>query len=485
MNTRKKIISGLLWRFAERIGAQGVTFFVSIILARLLSPDDYGTVTMVTVFTAILEVFVDSGMGNALIQKKDADDIDFSSVFYFQFIICILLYGVMYVCAPMIAGFYKRDELTVIVRIISLTIVIAGIKNIQQAYVSKHMMFKKFFYATFSGTVCSAVVGIVMAYSGFGVWALIVQQLSNCFIDTLILWLTVKWRPKKEFSWIRLKGLLSYGWKLLLSSLIDTVYNNLRSLIIGRLYSSSNLAYYNKGKQFPYMLITNINKSIDSVLFPTMSMAQDDKQRIRNMTRRAIKTSVYILAPLMIGLAVVAEPVVRLLLTDKWIPCVPFLRIFCISYMFYPIHTANLNAIKAMGRSDLFLRLEIIKKVIGMILLVLTMWHGPLVMAYSLLVSSVISQVVNSWPNRKLMQYSYLEQLKDIAPYIILSVVMGLGISIISFFNLPTIVVLILQVVCGMLIYIGLSALFRIEIFEFLYECLKDFLMEYIKRKKV
>ena len=363
--TKKSVIGNFIWRFAERCGAQLVTFIVSIVLARILDPKDYGTIALVTVFTTILQVFVDSGLGTALIQKKNADDLDFSSVFYFNFIVCIILYVGMFIAAPYIALFYKDTTLTPVIRVISLTIVISGVKGIQQAYVSKNMLFKRFFFSTIGGTIFSAVLGIAMAYMGYGVWALVAQQLSNTAIDTLILWLTVKWRPKKMFSYERLKGLFSFGWKLLISSLLDTAYNNLRNLIIGKLYSSSDLAFYNQGEKFPKVIVMNINASIDSVLLPTMSIEQDNPERIKQMTRRAIKTSTYVMAPLMMGLAFCAEPIVRLVLTDKWIFCIPFLRIFCITYMFWPVHTANLNAINAMGRSDWFLRLEIIKKIVG------------------------------------------------------------------------------------------------------------------------
>ena len=348
MNSNK-VLSNFFWRFFERCGAQGVTFIVSIILARLLDPDVYGTVALVTVFTTIMQVFVDSGMGNALIQKKEADNLDFSSVFFFNISVCSLLYLIMFIAAPFIAAFYKMPELTSVVRVLSLILIISGVKNVQQAYVSRNMQFKKFFFSTIGGTIGAAVVGIVMAYLGFGVWALVVQMLFNAAVDTLILWITVKWRPKMMFSFQRLKTLFSFGWKLLASSLLDRVYNDLSQHIIGKLYSSNDLAFYNQGKKFPHLIVTNINTSIDSVLLPTMSKAQDDKNVVRSMTRRAIKTSTYIMMPVMIGLAVCAESLVSLILTDKWLPCVLFLRVFCITYAFYPIHTANLNAIKAMG----------------------------------------------------------------------------------------------------------------------------------------
>lgn len=486
MGTKNKnsVISNFAWRFAERCGAQLVTFIVSIVLARILAPEDYGQIALITVFTTIMQVFVDSGLGTALIQKKDADDLDFSSVFYFNFIVCLILYAIMFVLAPFIAGFYNDYSLTPIIRVISLTIVISGVKGIQQAYVSRNMLFKSFFYATLGGTIFSAFLGIGLAYAGCGVWAIVAQQLSNTTIDTLILWLTVKWRPKKMFSLSRLKKLLSFGWKMLASELLEKIYSNIRSLIIGKMYSSADLAYYNQGKQFPYVIVTNINTSIDSVLLPTMASVQDDSRRVKAMTRRAIKTSTYIMAPLMMGLAFCAEPIVRLVLTDKWLPCVPFLRIFCITFMFYPVHTANLNAIKAMGRSDLFLKLEITKKIVGMILLLSTMWFGVMAMAYSLLISSVTSQIINSWPNRKLLNYRYLEQLKDILPAIILAIFMGSCVSLIGLLHLSTVVTLLIQIPLGAVIYVTTSAIMHLESFEYLVDTIKPLLKRCFHKKK-
>lgn len=479
-----KVLNNLLWRFLERCGAQGVTFIVSIVLARILDPTVYGTVALVTVFTTIMQVFVDSGMGNALIQKKNADDLDFSTVFYFNIVVCLALYGIMFAVAPLIANFYEMPELTPIVRVLSLTLIISGVKNVQQAYVSRNMLFKRFFFATLGGTVGAAVIGIWMAYRGYGVWALVAQNLFNLTLDTLILWLTVKWRPKWVFSFKRLKGLFSYGWKLLVSAILETVYNDLRQLIIGKLYTSDDLAQYNRGEQFPKLIVSNINTSIDSVLLPTMSSEQDHKERVRSMTRRAIRTSTYLMMPMMIGLAVCAEPLVKLILTDKWLPCVPFLRIFCFTYAFFPIHTANLNAIKAMGRSDVFLKLEIIKKVVGMITLLSTMWFGVMTMAYSLLFMSFVGQLINSWPNRKLLDYKYSEQFKDMLPQIILSLSMGAVVYCVSFIDLSSIVTLCIQILLGVVIYIGLSALFKMESFEYVLGIAKNFLTSNKERKK-
>lgn len=482
MKENRVVFSNLIWRFAERCGAQIVTLIVSIVLARILLPEEYGTISLITVFTTILQVFVDSGLGTALIQKNDADDLDFSSVFYFNFVVCLILYSGMFVAAPYIAFFYNNVSLTPVIRVISLTIIVSGVKGIQQAYVSRNMLFKRFFFSTIGGTLFSAAFGIGLAYAGCGVWALVGQQLSNTCIDTFILWMTVKWRPKKMFSWSRLKELLSFGWKMLASTLLDTVYNNIRSLIIGKMYSSSDLAYYNQGRQFPNVIVNNINTSIDSVLLPTMASAQDDRIRVKSMTRRAIKTSTYVMAPLMMGLAFCAEPIVRLVLTEKWLPCVPFLRIFCITYMFYPIHTANLNAIKAMGRSDLFLKLEIAKKLVGVVLLLSTMWFGVMAMAYSLLISSVLGQIINSWPNRKLLNYGYLEQLKDILPGIALAVFMGCCVNLVGLFNLPNFITLLIQIPLGASIYIATSALLHLESFEYLMDMIRPMVRKIIRK---
>lgn len=473
---KSSVLSNFIWRFAERCGAQFVTVIVSVVLARILSPKDYGQIALITVFTTIMQVFVDSGLGLALIQKKDADELDFSSVFYFNFAVCLISYAFMFATAPYIATFYKDTSLTPIIRVISLTIVISGVKGIQQSYVSRNMLFKLFFFSTLGGTIFSAFLGIGLAYAGFGVWAIVAQQLSNTAIDTLILWINVKWRPKKMFSWNRLKSLLSFGWKMLVSSLLDTVYNNIRSLIIGKMYSSADLAYYNQGKQFPHTIVNNINSSIDSVLLPSMSSAQDDRTRVKSMTRRSIKTSTYIMAPMMMGLAFCAEPIVQLVLTDKWLPCVPFLRIFCITYMFYPIHTANLNAIKAMGRSDYFLKLEIAKKAVGMTLLISTMWFGVMAMAYSLLLGTLFGMIINSWPNKKLLNYSYFEQMKDILPGIAIAFVMGCCVKVVELLHVSAAATLMIQIPLGAVIYVGASAFFHLESFEYLIEMVKSVL---------
>lgn len=472
----QKVTSNLIWRFLERCGAQGVSFVVSIVIARILDPEVYGTIALVAVFTTILNVFIDSGLGSALIQKKDADDVDFSTVFFFNVFMCVVVYLLLYFAAPLIGSFYANPELVPIVRVLGVSILISGIKNIQIAYVSKHLIFKKFFFSTLGGTIGAAFLGIWMAVKGYGVWALVYQGLFNNFVDTVILWITVKWRPKLIFSMKRLKNLLSYGWKLLVSALIDTTYTELRQLLIGKIYTSDDLAFYNRGENFPKLIVQNINASIDSVLLPTMSEVQDNRDRVKAMTRRSIKTSTYIMMPMMIGLAVCAEPIIQLFLTDKWLDAVFFMRVFCFSYIVYPIHTANLNAIKAVGRSDLFLKLEIIKKILGLAVLLSTMWFGVEIIALSCVFTSIICQLVNSWPNKKLLGYSYLEQLADMLPQMILSACMGVIVYSINFISISSGMKLLIQIPLGIVIYIGLSILFKVESYEYVQGVISKYL---------
>lgn len=459
VESKSKVFSGLIWKFGERITAQLISLLVSIILARLLSPDEYGAVAIVMIFITLANVFVSSGFGNALIQKKDADNLDFSSVFYINIAIGIALYIVIFCIAPFVANFYDMPILSPTLRVLGIRIVIASINSVQQAYVSRNMLFKRFFWSTLFGTLVSGIVGVVMAYHGFGVWALVAQYLTNTCTDTVVLWFTVRWRPCLQCSFSRAKGLFSYGWKLLLSGLLDTGYKQLRSLIIGRKYSSSDLAYYNQGDKYPALLVTNINASISSVIFPAMAQCQDDRTKVKSMTRRAIQISSFVLWPCMLGVAAIAKPLVVFLLTDKWLPCVPYIRIFCFTYGLWPIHTANLQAINAVGRSDLFLKLEISKKIVGMVAILVSMNYGPLVMAYSLVVTDLIATVINAFPNKELLNYGYFEQIKDMMPSFVIALVMALIIYPIQNLDFSNIITIIIQVLLGASIYITLAIL--------------------------
>ncbi|AWE06764.1 flippase [Lysinibacillus sp. 2017] len=472
--TKSKIISSLLWKFMERGGTQGIQFIVMIILARILLPEEFGLIILVSIFITIAGVIAQSGFNTALIQKKKVDEIDFSSVFYLNLFVTTILYILLFITAPYIALFFDHPQLTLILRILSLTLFLGAFNLIQNAVIARNMEFKKLFFSSLGGVVISGVVGIVMAYANFGIWSLVVQQLTNQLIVTLTLWYTVKWKPKLFFSIERLVSLFSFGWKLLAAALIDTIYSNIRSLIIGKMFSPAILGFYNRGEQFPSLLIYNINGSIQSVIFPALSSQQDNKQRIKEMVRRSIVTSSFIVFPMMIGLAVIAEPLVKILLTEKWLPAVLFLQIFCAVYALWPIHTANLQAINALGRSDIFLKLEIVKKIIGITILIISIPLGVHAMAIGSFVGGVLAAIINAYPNLTLLNYSVKEQLKDILPSLLIALIMGAIVYSIQWLGLSDMVTITMQIFTGVAIYIGLAKIFRLECFIYLVMTLKE-----------
>ena len=455
-------------------GTQGIQFIVQIVLARLLAPEQFGIIAIVMVFIHLAQVFVQSGFNTALIQKKDADEIDFSSTFILSIGIAGILYILMYITAPYIASFYNDTFLTPVLRVLSFTLFAGAFNSIQNAFVSRNLLFKKLFKSSLGTIIISGTLGIIAAYQGLGIWAIVIQQLANQVSITIIMWFTVKWRPKLIFSLSRVGKLFSFGWKLLASALIDAGYRELRTLIIGKIYDPSILGYYNRGQQFPSVIVSNIDGSIQSVMLPTLSAHQDNRKRVKEIMRRAIVTSSFLLFPMMIGMTVVAEPLVKIVLTDKWLPAVPFLQIFCITYAFMPIHTANLQAINAMGRSDIFLKLEIIKKVIGLIILVSSIQLGVYAIAIGQVISGIISSFVNAYPNNELLDYSYKEQLIDIMPSLVISIIMGCIVYMFNFLNLAAWKTLMLQVGAGIVIYIILAKLFKLESFNYLIDTIKQ-----------
>ena len=465
---KNQVISGLFWKFGERIIAQGVSFVISVILARLLMPEQYGVIALILIFINIANVFVTNGLGESLIQKQDSGDTEFSTMFYCSLAISGVLYMMIFIFAPFIASFYDNEELIILIRILALQLPLSAIKTIQHAYVSKHMMFRKFFFSTLGGTLISGTIGVIMAYQGCGVWALAEQYLVNSAIDMLVLFFTVPWRPKLMFDMQSAKILFAYGWKLMLSQLINTLYNELRSLIIGKIYSSADLAYYNRGNHFPSLIITNINTAISNVLFPAMSKVNNSIADVKNMTRRSMKVSSYIIFPLMTGMIAAAEPMVRVLLTEKWIFCVPFLRLCCIYWAFQPLQTANVQAIKAVGRSDICLKLEVIKKFIGFALLFASVPFGVFAIVISNTVYGGISMLINIRPNKKLIDYGYKEQFADIVPSFLLSSFMGGAVYAIGFIPTDAVIVLVIQIISGIALYIAGSYYFKIDSFVFL-----------------
>lgn len=469
-----KVILGFFWKFMERICAQFVSFFITILLARILMPEDYGIISMILVFITIADVFVTSGFSSSLIQNKEADEKDFSTMFYLSLISAILIYIILYLLAPYIAKFYGMPQLSLILRVLALKLPIASINSIQHAYVSKKLIFKKFFFATLIGTIISGVVGVIMAYKGFGVWALVAQYLTNSFIDTAVLFITVPWRPKLLFSVKNASKMIKYGSKVTAAELISNIYTELRSLVIGKLYTSKDLAYYKRGNQFPELIINNIDSSMGSVLFPAISNNNTSKENVKNITRKAIKLSTYLIFPMMTGMFAVARPLINVLLTEKWAMAIGFMQIQCIIQMTKPISTANNQAIKALGRSDIFLKMEIFKKSIGLCLLFATMKISVKAIAYSMIVYSFIATIVNIYPNKKLMNYSIKEQVKDFLPSLFISTIMGVICYLFNYLYVPNSIILLLQIIVGIIIYITLSYVFQLEAYKTLVNYMRE-----------
>lgn len=472
-SVKKQTISGAIWKFTERISAQLISFIVSIILARILAPDDYGLIALVFVFTTFCDKLLIAGFATSLIQKKTADDKDFSSVLYFSVAAAFVLYVLLFLGAPFIADFYTkfdRTELISVIRILGLSLFLMAFSSVQHAYASKHMLFKRYFWSTLGATVLSGIVGIAMAYQGFGVWALVAQNMLATFVGCIILWFTVDWSPKLLFSIERLKGLFSYGWKIFMASIIKTLYNDVRSLVIGKMFTPADLAYYNRGQSLPQLVDTNVTGTIDSVLFPAYSKLQDDKSAMLNAVRRAVKTSCYVLMPILALMAAVSSPLVSLLLTDKWLPCVPFMQILCFSFIFSPVEMENLQAIKAIGRSDIVLKLEIVKKTIGILLLIVSVPFGVISIAWSMMVSCLIAATLNASPNKKLIGYSIKQQLTDVMPSLIMSLLIFVGVQGLLVI-LPTSnhwIQLIVSGVAAIAFYIVASIVFKVESFKYM-----------------
>ncbi|MBE6923978.1 MAG: lipopolysaccharide biosynthesis protein [Ruminococcaceae bacterium] len=474
MASKKTVGNALMWKLLERFGVQGSQFVLQLVLARLLDPEHYGVLSLMIIFTTLANVFIQNGFNTALIQNKDVTERDYSSVFWVTLAVAGVLYGGLFLAAPAIAQFYHMPDLVAPFRVLCLILFPGAFNSIQLAHVSRQMDFRKVFTSNLAGMLIAGVAGIAVAMMGGGLWALIVQQLLNVTIACAVMCFTVKWRPRFICDLSRVGVLFSYGWKLLLSGLMDTLYQELRSLVIGKKYNSGTLGHYNRGKQFPQFIINAVNTTVRSVMLPVISSEQQDKGRVKSMMRQSITLSSYLVFPVMAGLAGVAEPLVRLLLTDKWLPCVPYLQIYCFSYAFYPVHSCNLQAINAMGRSDVFLILEIIKKLVGIPLLVgaVVLFKSPIAIAMTGVITAFTSSFINAFPNKKLVNYSYLEQMKDVLPSLICALLMFGSVWAVQLLALGSLATLAIQLVVGVGVYVGLSALIRLEPFRLLTQML-------------
>lgn len=450
---RKQAFTNFLWKLGEQSGAQIVSFLVSVILARLLVPEDYSAVGVVLILTSFCAVFIDGGLAKALIQKKDPDMLDYSTVLVTGLTIASAIYLTLFFSAPVIAQIYEDSLLTAVVRVYSLKLFVGAFNTVQCAYISKKLQFKKYFFATIIGTVISAGIGLWMAYDGFGVWALVAQQMTNLFVDTVVLYITTKFRPQLRFSMAKLKSLWAYGSKVLGTSLLDMTYDNIRPLIVGLKFTPVDLAYYEKGRNYPGILNSTINSTLASVLFPVIASVQEDMVAVKTITQKYIRISSFVVFPMLLGLAAISENLVRWMLTDKWMGIVPYMQIFCVNHMFQLLQTGNLQAINAIGRSDLVFKIAVVKKLISFGLLVLTVIVAPSPYWLALLgiVTSLIAFMINSLTNKRTLNYGLKEQALDILPNLIASIAMMLIVMYIGTLKFGG---LVAQILIGGLTYL-------------------------------
>lgn len=427
---RKKTFKGTIWSTLERFSTQGVAFVVMIIMARILTPEDYGLVGMLTIFIAISQSLIDSGFSQALIRKQDRKEIDNSTVFYFNIAVGLILYIILFLCAPLIARFYNEPLLIPLTRVISLSVIINSFVVVQRALLTTELNFKTQAKASLSAAVISGIVGIIMAYSGYGVWAIVWYQITNLFVNVGLLWIFSKWRPKITYSWKSFRELFGFGSKLAMSGIIDTLYNNIYLIVIGKVFKASDLGYYTRAQQFAAFPSSNITGIIQRVTFPVLCTIQDDDDRLRIVYRKFLRLSAFVIFPLMIGLAVLAKPLILILLKEQWAFAATLLSIICFQLMWYPIHAINLNLLQVKGRSDLFLKLEIWKKCIGVIVLCITLPIGLVAMCIGGIASSIICLIINTHYTGKLIEMGFFRQMRDLLPSLLYSFTMGVIIYV-------------------------------------------------------
>lgn len=478
-NTKEKVITNAIWRIGERIGASLVTFIVSVVLARMLSPKEYGVIAIVIVFTTILQVFVDSGLGKSLIQKKDATDLDFSTVLIFNVISSIVLYILLFLFAPYIESFFSIPGLCSLIRVSGTLLVISGIKNVIQSYIMRNMQFKLFFFATLVGTILSGVVALVMAYYGFGVWALVAQLIINPLFDTLFLCFLVDWKPSLSFSFSRFRLLFSFGWKLLLVDLLNEFFNSIRTFFIGKFYTTSDLGCYENGRKLPTSIYSNLDSALRSVVFPVLSMEQSDLIKTKQYMLKMIKICCFVTTPILFGMAACSENIVRLIWTDKWIEAVPYMQISCAVWSLNSIQALNQQVILAQGRSDICLKIEIINKCLVFVTLMFAIKYGVMAIALSQLIATFLGLFTNLIPNIKLINCSMYEQFKSCSKEFALAFIMAICVYLIGKINMDIKINLILQIIAGAIIYMVPAMLLKFDG----YTTISNFLKEKVLRK--
>lgn len=471
---KQKTVTGVLWSSLERFSVQGIQFVVMIVMARMLTPNDYGLVGMLAVFISISQSLVDSGFSQALIRKQNRTETDNSTVFYFNIIVGIILYAIIFVSAPFIADFYNEPQLTAITRVICLSVLFNSMVIVQRALLTIKIDFKTQAKAALTAAISSGIVGIWMAVSGYGVWSIVAQQLINLGVNALLLWILSNWRPQWVYSWKSFHELFGFGSKLLASGLIETLYRNIYLIIIGKVFSAADLGYYTRAHQFTDFPSSNLTGIIQRVTYPVLCSIQNEDARLADVYRRFLRITAFVIFPLMLGLAAVAEPLVLTLLKEQWLFAATLLSIICFSMMWYPVHAINLNLLQVKGRSDLFLRLEIYKKIIGVIILCVTIPMGLVAMCIGSFFSSMIALVINTHYTGKLIGVGFFRQMSDLMPTFLLSVSMGAFVYlIINILNIHPIAQLVIGIVIGILYYVLLALLFKFTEFKELLQLLK------------
>lgn len=464
---KSKTFKGTIWGAVDSFSTQGIQFVITLVMARILTPADYGVVGMLSIFISVCNAFIVSGFTQALVRKQDRTEIDNCTVFYFNIVVAAVLYIVLFFCAPLIARFYDMPILVPVCRAVSIGMIFGSFNVVQRAQFTIKIDFKTTAKISLSSVIVGGAVGISLAYTGFGVWALVIQNLTSGIIGTILLWTMSKWRPKWLFSWKSFREMFSFGSKLLASSLLDTVYSNIYSLVIGKVYKASDLGFYNRAKGFSQMCSSNITGIVQRVTFPVLCEVQNEDDRLRDGYRRLLRVSAFIIFPLMMGLGAVGKPMILTLLTEKWLYSAVLLVPICFSGMWYPVHAINLNLLQVKGRSDLFLRLEIIKKILGVCVLVITIPMGLYAMCWGRVCTSIIALVINTHYTGKLLNLGFIVQMKDLLPIFILSVSMGAAVwftmKYVPFPNPALLTIGILEVA---IIYIGLAKLFRLKEFK-------------------
>ena len=470
---KSKTVKGVVWSSIERFSTQGVQFLIMIIMARLLTPKDYGLIDMLAIFLAVAQSLIDSGFSQALIRKQDRTDVDNSTVFYFNIVVSSALYLILFIAAPFVADFYNQPELTSVMRVVCLGVILNSLAVVQRALLTVRIDFKTQAKASLSAAVISGCIGIVLAYCGFGVWSLVVQQLLNLSVNTLLLWIFSKWRPIAVFSWKSFHELFAFGSKMLASGLLDTLYRNIYPIVIGKLFSASSLGHYTRAHQFSEFPSSNVTGIIQRVTYPILCGIQDETERLAIVYRKFLKLSAFIIFPLMIGLSAVARPFIDIALGTQWGFCGQLLQIICFAMMWYPIHAINLNLLQVKGRSDLFLRLEIIKKILGITVLCITAPFGLVVMCYGQIFNSIVALVINTYYTGKLINVGFIRQMKDLLPTILLSLTMFGAILLVNGFIEVNMHRLVIGVLVGIIVYASGSYIFKFKELQTLFSLIR------------